>query len=614
MSDNISHDTLNFNAAPDGLSPDEVLPPAPDLYDPEPEDTAPYEPLPDDPADGGTDFAGPEPEAQLPDPGLPDPGLSDPDLTFKLPESGLPSEKLPGERFNPLAIVFWILIALTPLISAWLLHFITGTGVQNLDAWNTTWNDEVGYYRVVELLRHDFFPKGMYGFNEDAPAHLAYGPYNIFTYLPYFALSFVTGISSHNFIYYSNAILAVLACVLFVVLARPRVLEGFFAFIFLSTHLIAGRYIWSGMSESSYNFFLILFTALALWMVRHPGSSARKQGWALGAMIAAVFFLNTMRPYYFPLLIIPVYFTFRKKSAFSARGKVLSLLFTVISAAASVGLFFFFTKYNVARYFFDSTQTEALGQLLKSGSPVVMVRQILHANKEALKEILGYIRNSRWAGVISILYFAQSALLLVVLIRSFFAREKARDGRCAVIFFMLAAGVAFYEANVVLYDPVQLHRMMLAVTISYGLMLAVLGSWERYAHQILLILLMAFLLVRAQENFRLPQIDSATLSAQEEQALTDEFAKILPLEEDPWDNTIAKLPETDMLQWEFMLPTYTSLNVCQKGVLEKLLTEKTIRSKFVLLSDTSDLNSICAANKYPVVWQGYGRTMYQVRQ
>ena len=68
-----------------------------------------------------------------------------------------------------------------------------------------------------------------------------------------------------------------------------------------------------------------------------------------------------------------------------------------------------------------------------------------------------------------------------------------------------------------------------------------------------------------------------------------------------------------MLQWEFMLPTYTSLNVCQKGVLEKLLTEKTIRSKFVLLSDTSDLNSICAANKYPVVWQGYGRTMYQVR-
>ena len=529
------------------------------------------------------------------------------------PVHTLSSKKRPGGRLNPLAVVFWILIILTPLVSAFLLKFFTGTSVQNLDAWNTTWNDEVGYYRVVELLRHEFFPRGMYGFNEDAPSHLAYGPYNIFTYLPYFALSFVTGIRSHNFIYYSNAILAVLACTVFVALVRPRVYEGLFSFLFLSTHLIAGRYIWSGMSESSYNFFLILFTALALWMVRHPDASPRKQGWALGAMIAAVFFWNTMRPYYFPLLIIPVYFTFRGKSRLSGKGKLISLLFCVLSAAASVGLFFFFTKYNVARYFFDSTQTETLGQLLKSGSPIAMIRQILHANKEALKAILGYLRNSRWAGVISLLYFAQSALLLILLIRSFFAKEKARDGRCAVIFFMLAAGVIFFEANVVLYDPVQLHRMMLAVTLSYGLLLAVLGGWERFTDQILILLLMGFLLVRAQSNFCLPQIDSSTLSAQAEQELSAEFKRILPLEEDPWDNTIAKIPEEDGLQWEFMLPTYTSLNVCQKCVLEKLLTDRTIRSKFVLLPDSSDLIRLCEAGGYKIVWQGYGRTMYQVR-
>ena len=62
-----------------------------------------------------------------------------------------------------------------------------------------------------------------------------------------------------------------------------------------------------------------------------------------------------------------------------------------------------------------------------------------------------------------------------------------------------------------------------------------------------------------------------------------------------------------------MLPTYTSLNVCQTPVLEKLLTDGTVRSKFVLLSDGSNLNELCVKQKYRVVWQGYGRTMYQTR-
>ena len=272
-------------------------------------------------------------------------------------------------RVKPADVLFWILILLTPLISAGLIQLLTGTSALRLDAWNTTWNDEVGYNRVIGLLRHEFFPKGMYGFNEDAPSHLAYGPYNIFTYLPYFALSFVTGISTHNFIYYSNVILAALACLLYVALVRPRALEGFLTALFLSTYLVAGRYIWSGMSESSYNFFLILFTALVLWMMKHPGASPGSQGFALFVMILAVFFWNTMRPFYFPLLLIPVYLIFRKKSRLSGGGKILLFLFAVLAAGASLGLFFFFTNYNVARYFFDSTQTETLKKLVSSGSP-----------------------------------------------------------------------------------------------------------------------------------------------------------------------------------------------------------------------------------------------------
>ena len=58
---------------------------------------------------------------------------------------------------------------------------------------------------------------------------------------------------------------------------------------------------------------------------------------------------------------------------------------------------------------------------------------------------------------------------------------------------------------------------------------------------------MAFFLLRAPQNFRLPQIDSSTLSAEKEQEMELELRGVLPLKDDPWDNTIAKLPESDAL-------------------------------------------------------------------
>ena len=368
------------------------------------------------------------------------------------------------------------------------------------------------------------------------------------------------------------------------------------------------------MSESSYNFFLILFTALVLWMVKNPNARASSLKAALAVMILIVFFWNTMRPYYFPLLLIPVYMIFRKKSPLTGGAKALFFLLSIAAAAASLGLFFFFTGYNVARYFFDSTQTETLKQLLSSGSPVIMFREILRSNLDALREIKGYLADSRWAGGIPLLYFAQSLILLIILVRTLFDKSSKKDGRCAVIFFMLMAGAAIYEANVVLYSPVQLHRMMLAVTLAYGLLIIELGGIpSQIAGELAVLAVMAFFVIRAPQNFRLPQIDSSTLSAEKEQELELELRGVLPLKDDPWDNTIVKLPESDALQWEYMLPTYTSLNVCQTPVLEKLLTDGTVRSKFVLLADGSDLNKLCAARKYRIVWQGYGRTMYETR-
>ena len=59
-------------------------------------------------------------------------------LSFSSPKSGYRIRK---EAVRPGDALFFILIILTPLISAAILRILTGTSALNLDAWNTTWND-----------------------------------------------------------------------------------------------------------------------------------------------------------------------------------------------------------------------------------------------------------------------------------------------------------------------------------------------------------------------------------------------------------------------------------------------------------------------------------------
>ena len=92
------------------------------------------------------------------------------------------------------SVLLWILIVLAPLIAGWLIGLISGTSPLKLDAWNTTWSDENGYYRVIRTMRYYGVPQGMTGFNEITSGNVPFGPYNLFSYIPYYLLSFATAV------------------------------------------------------------------------------------------------------------------------------------------------------------------------------------------------------------------------------------------------------------------------------------------------------------------------------------------------------------------------------------------------------------------------------------
>ena len=181
------------------------------------------------------------------------------------------------EKKKSRSILLWILIILAPVIAGWLIGLVSGTNPLRLDAWNTSWNDEVGYYRVVRIMHYYGVPQGMTGFNEITSGNVPFGPYNVFTYIPYYLVSFVTGCTSHNYIYFCNIAMAVLANILFAALVRPERKQALLTALFFLTQLIAARYTWSGMAEASYHFYIVVFMGLVIWYLKNTDASGLKK-------------------------------------------------------------------------------------------------------------------------------------------------------------------------------------------------------------------------------------------------------------------------------------------------------------------------------------------------
>ena len=184
-----------------------------------------------------------------------------------------------------------------------------------------------------------------------------------------------------------------------------------------------------------------------------------------------------------------------------------------------------------------------------------------------------------------------------------------------MLFAMLCTGIAAYEACVILYHPAQMHLLLLSITAVNSILFITLGGFEKIANEVLVVLLMAFLLLRSPQDLRLPQADPPAVAAEEQQAVNT-LSEILPLSANPWDNTVCTLPREQAQKWMFLLPAHISLNVCREEYLTKALENGALRSRFVVLdgsSASSALHDVCRQAGYTVVWEGYDQTMYQVR-
>ena len=515
--------------------------------------------------------------------------------------------------------LLWLLIILAPIIAGWLIGLLSGTSPMKLDAWNTTWNDEVGYYRVVRILRYYGVPRGMTGFNEITSGNVPYGPYNVFTYIPYYLISLVTGCDSHNYIYFCNIIMAVLANIVFVALVRPGRMQSLLTALFFLTQRIAARYTWSGMAEASYHFYIVVFMGLVIWYLKSPDASRLSKDLALLAMVLLTFAFGVMRPYFAVMFLIPLYLVVFRNNKIGEFSRFISTLLILAAMFGTVVLMYYFMGF-IAEYF-EVAPALKLAQIIRSGQAGQIFQSLLQVNKESVRSAIDMIKEYRWAGGIAFLFYFEWAILFVEYIAALVKRKK--DGSAAVMFLLLVSGIMIYEATILLYKSYQLHRMLLAITIAYSLFLIAFGTILPWVNAAAVIACVCFYIVMKPAAFALPQINADSITDEQLQEYKETLIKNLPMQQVPaigmfdapdsldpyWENTVAKITEDNNVQLSFVLPDYLSLNFCSEKYMSQCIKNDGFSSRYILVKTDSDLNEMCRT-RYKNIWEGIGHSIY----
>lgn len=521
-----------------------------------------------------------------------------------------------------LKYLLWILIILAPVLAGWIIGLVSGTNPMHLDAWNTTWNDENGYFRVIRTITAYGVPQGMTGFNEITSGNVPFGPYNLFTYIPYYLLSMVTGVASHNYIYHCNLILAVLANLIFVLLVRPKKKQSFLLAVFFLTQLIVARYTWSGMAEPSYHFYIVVFMGLVIWYLRAEEASGFRKCLALLVMVALTFAFGVMRPYFAALFLIALYLLIFRNPKIGEVSRFLGSILILAAMFGTVILMYYFMGY-IAEYF-EAAPAMRLVEIIRSGGVREIFRSLLQANRTSVREAMELVREYRWAGGIAFLFYFEWAVLFVEWIALLIRRKK--DGSAAVLFLLLVSGAMIYEATILLYKSYQLHRMLLAITIAYSLFLIEFGLVLPWINMAAVIACVGFYVVMKPSAFALPQISAESVTDAQLAEYKKELISLMPPAKIPengifdapvslepyWENTVAKITEDDHIQLSYVLPDYLSMNVCTSGFMKKSIENDSFSSRYIMVKSDSELDELCR-EKYRLLWEERGHCIYDSR-
>lgn len=490
----------------------------------------------------------------------------------------------------------WFLFVMTPMFALMILCIVQKISPFEIDAWNTTWNDEVIYQKIVRVI-HDYGqPTGICSYNEVESQYPAYGPWIFTTYIPYSIFSVLTGVNFHNFMIVENVIMIVVANIIFIFLVRPKGKQLFFLCMFSLLSIVHERYVWSGMSEASIFAMIIVVMGITLRILQN----SEKRSLLLGIAAFLILFYGISRPF---LLVYLLYvwagiWTSEK----SKSGKWIYSIVLFFLAITSIFLYFYLANTSTAQYFSGHGMAYFL-ELLQNGKFITLLKWIYQCNIDAIKVVLSSYALKKWIAFVVLNFVIELIILLIMCIK-----EKSKNKKIFLAASIII-GCAIYESTIILYSAMQLHRMLLGCVIGFAYIICVM--FEKRVNSIYLglqILCTVFLLKTNADSLFLPV---KTENVIDYEALENSLeSAVVYSEDDRWKNTVALIPVSSDLYLWYCFPSYSAFSMCTEDYLKNAITADTLKSRYIYLKEDSELSSLCF-EKYPAVWSQEGYVIYE---
>lgn len=513
-----------------------------------------------------------------------------------------------------LRYALWALVVFSPIISYLIIGLASDTSLLSLDAWNTGWNDEQRHYRTVQQMRAIGEPSGVAGYDEVPAPRPSYGPYCVLTYLPYYLGSFISGYESHNFMYVLNASFGVLSCLVIVLVLRPDVRESILIAVLFAFQFIVSRYLCSGMTEGSYVLYGAVFACCAVILIRNADPERRRRRWPIVVsfvvMIVFTGIWGGMRPYILAFLLVPWFLLAVCDFGLGKLSRILLALAGVLAAAGALGFYMYASKYYATPYLSSSSFADSFLDMIAKALPGLVGQNVAAVRYSVVKFV-----QFQWRGILVFGFAAGWVALLALFV------QAVRRGERVMAAFTLAlvlAGLAIFEANLLLYSYKQLYRMVIVVDTIYLVSLVFCASKLKIGGKVpvralcigAFCLACSISLVIKPSSFAYPQV-SKDHDPAVEIATNERLQQIMPRSDDPWANTLAHPIEGGGIQLYFSLPPYMNTNNLRMSYLKKAIKDNSLKSKYVSIPERNDINKTMR-KRYTVIYEGGGHVIYQI--
>ncbi|MCM1262405.1 MAG: hypothetical protein NC313_06755 [Butyrivibrio sp.] len=471
--------------------------------------------------------------------------------------------------------------SLTPILSCLLLCLRTchTLDLTNIFIANSTWNDEIFYYKMIEGMAKYNMPLGYFGYNGSTANIGTLGPWNFVIMLMHVVYAKIFGWSLLSPIY-CNILLMTISMVIFAILVRPSLSQALFICLLYCSHTFMTRYVLSGMMETPVYALTIIFLGISIKMYRNLYDVKIRY---VVIMNVILFLLFQMRPYFLILMVLPGYFLYKKHHKKSV--VLLEIAWVLFSCGMAV-----FISRN-----FCSAYTESMIKLswlkILFDSPIYGVYNIIIIFVSAIQQIWESFWETNIYGLpmggIYFIYFIAIAYFLCVILLNKDNKERRRWLSWWLFYFCVMLLAIIYLANI--------------------------GNGVRYSAAFILIFIFIFSLeVKSVKGyilalaafvwaFGIKEADSCIYSlpmyTYEKEAMLEkgrndmmkvDFCDLAA--DTPWDNTII---------WPITVD-YTYLYAIPEGAGIELYTKEInmedfagLQSKYILTSIGSEIDLLC---------------------